>query len=219
MNRFRHWTASLVSRVDWMVSQVENHEALADSAIRDLGHHAARARVQMARVRADGRAIQQRRDREREAVSSWRDRARRQDGPDDTRALECLRRARTAERQASELDRRLAEHEQVERQLARDLGRVEQQLTTLRGKRNLMRTRQSRADALAAVGDCEDVTGLDDVFDRWEERITERELLVGCGDGPDRFEAELEEAELDDALRAELAALRAEPDAPARDDA
>ena len=33
MNRLRTWTSSLLSRVDWMVTQVENHEALADEAI------------------------------------------------------------------------------------------------------------------------------------------------------------------------------------------
>ena len=57
MNRLRHWSASLVSRVDWMVGMVENHEALAESAIRDLGRHAARAKVQMGRVRSDGQRL------------------------------------------------------------------------------------------------------------------------------------------------------------------
>jgi len=215
MNRWRQWSASLVSRVDWMVSMVENHEALADSAIRDLQRHAARAKVQMGRVRADGRRLRARLDQEREAVTSWRERARRLAPGDEARALECLRRARVAERRVAELADRAAEHERIESQLARDLTRVEERLATLRSQRNLMRTRQSRADALSAVGQCGEAVELEEIFDRWDTRITERELASGCDleDG-DAFESELVDAELEDELRDELRTLLQDPPAP-----
>ena len=74
MHAFRRWTAGLVSRVDWMVSQVENHEALAESAIRDVQRAAARARVQLGRVRQDGSTLRRRRDEEAEAAMTGRPR-------------------------------------------------------------------------------------------------------------------------------------------------
>lgn len=205
MNRWRQWSASLISRVDWMVSMVENHEALADSAIRDLQRHAARAKVQMGRVRADGRRLQEALAREREAVGSWRERARRLGDADEGRALECLRRARTAEQRAHALSERAGEHERIETQLARDLARVEERLGALRSQRNLMRTRQSRADALSAVNECGEGLELEEIFDRWDIRITERELATGCGlEGDDAFESTLADEEIEAELRHEL---------------
>lgn len=210
MNRWQHVRASLVSRVDWMVSQVENHEALADSAIRDLQRHAARARVQMGRVRADGERLAARLEKERAAATTWRERARGLAESDEPKALECLRRAKQAAQRIAELEARVVEHDRIEKQLRGDLARVEDKLSKLRTQRNLMRTRQSRAEALAAVGECEDACGLDDVFDRWDARITERELAAGCSDEEDRFDFEFGEAELEEGLREELAALRSE---------
>lgn len=212
MNRWQHFRASLVSRVDWMVSQVENHEALAESAIRDLQRHAARARVQMRRVRADGERLRTRLEEERQAEPHWRVRAKKLAAKDEPKALECLRRAKRSAERATELEARVAEHEQIESQLGRDLARVEENLAQLRSKRNLMRTRQSRAEALAAVGACEDGGGLDDVFDRWDTRITEREFAVDCVGDDDRFDHELGEAEFEAELQDELAELVAESD-------
>lgn len=217
MNRWRHWSAGLVSRVDWMVSMVENHEALAESAIRDLQRHAARAKVQMGRVAADGKQLRTRADRERENERAWRERARRLAESDEAKAVECLRRSKQAAQRVRELEERLAEHERIETQLARDLARVEDRLTRVRAQRNLMRTRQSRAEALAAVGECQAQPELDDVFDRWDTRITERELAVGCSETGDALEYELSHEEEDDALRDELAALVADDEAPGAD--
>lgn len=221
MHRIRHWTASLCSRVDWMVSQVENHEALAESAIRDLQRHAARARVRMGRMRADGRRLADARRAEAEAASTWRERARRLAGDDEARALECLRRARAAAEREASLAERCAEHDRLEQRLARDLGLVDERLAALRVKRNWMRTRQSRADALAAASEVETEGTLDDVFERWDARVTEREIVAGCddpsvaaegSDPSDDLERVLASEEEDAALRAELAALRAEPE-------
>ncbi|MFK7896998.1 MAG: PspA/IM30 family protein [Myxococcota bacterium] len=210
MNRLRHWSASLISRVDWMVGMVENHEALADSAIRDLGRHAARARVQMGRVRADGKRLRARLGDERDALVAWRERARRLATTEEARALECVRRSKASERRIREFESRLAEHDRIEHQLAQDLGRVEEKLSAMKSQRNLMRTRESRAVALSAVGECQEMPELDDVFERWDTRITEREIVAGCGEESDALEWELAEEEAEDALRDELSRLVAE---------
>ena len=52
--------------------------------------------------------------------------------------------------------------------------------------------------------------GLDDVFERWDTRITERELVAGCSDDGDALDFELSEQEADDDLRDELSRLVAE---------
>ena len=223
MQRVRSWTSGLISRIDWMVTQVENHESLAVSAIREVQKNAARARVQLGRVQRDGETLRRRTAEARDAAATWRDRARGSDD-DEARALECLRRARRAERQADELERRLAEHERIEKQLTSDVARIDERLGELRERHNVLRTRESRAHALATVREagapmCTDTS---DLFERWETQVAERELAGDCTHDAagllahDAFEEEFETREEEAALRAELAALRA--DAPSTED-
>ncbi|MEN8185279.1 MAG: PspA/IM30 family protein [Myxococcota bacterium] len=211
MNRLRLWTSSLLSRVDWMVTQVENHEALAESTIRDVRQAGARAQVQLGRVRRDGERLRARLAEEVEAERRWRERAERSAREDEARALECLRRSRTAGRRAGELERRVDEHDRVERQLIHDVGAVQERLSRLEERRNLLRTRQSRAEALSSVR-CDRAVEAGALFDRWETRVVEREFEGECASDPasageDEFETEFDEAEETEALREELAEL------------
>ena len=95
MARFKRWTHGFVASIDNMIVQVENHEALAASALRELERGVARSKVQLLRVERDGRAISQALQEEREAVERWRDRAKRE--PEEARALECLKRHKRAQ--------------------------------------------------------------------------------------------------------------------------
>lgn len=220
VQRLKQWTTSLVSRVDWMVSQVENHEAVAKSAIRDVRRAAARARVQLTRVRADGEQLAQSLAEQREAERLWRERARESAADDEAKALECLRRARRAGRRLGELERRRAEHQRVEKQLAADVGVVEERLTHLQERHNVLRTRESRAHALATVRDASELGDGDvgDLFERWETQVLEREYEGGCSTSgeSDSLEDEFLEEEEESELRAELGRLRGER--PGRED-
>jgi phage shock protein A len=215
MHRLRLWTASLVSRVDGMVARLENHEALAASAIRDVRQAAARAGVQLRRVRADGARLREELHARREAETSWRERAARTADSDRDTAIECLRRSRRARREAAELERRIAEHGRIEKQLAADVATVEQRLSRLEEQRNLLSTRESRAEALGSVRDAHAPGGVDvdEVFGRWEIRVAERELEGGCPDRGDTLESSFREAEESAELSAELDALLAHTDA------
>jgi phage shock protein A len=214
LQRLKQWTTSLVSRVDWMVSQVENHEAVAKSAIRDVRRAAARARVQLTRVRADGEGLLRRLAEQRESERLWRERARECADHDGARALDCLRRARRAGRRREELARRCEEHGRVEKQLVADVAAVEERLTHLQQRHNLLRTRESRAHALATVRDASDLGdgGVGDLFERWETQVLEREYEGGCSarEENDPLEDEFLELEEESELRAELDRLRGE---------
>jgi phage shock protein A len=208
MQRIRLWTTSLVSRVDGMVSRIENHEALADSAIRDVRRAAARATVQLRRVRADGARQRDRLGSLHEEERAWEERALRSASGDREKALECVRRGKRAARQARELARRIEEHERVEKQLAADVARVEDRLGELEQQRNVLVTRQSRAQALGSVRDAESPhADVSEVFGRWETRVAENEFEGGCLHAGDALEAEFEEEEEDASLAADLDAL------------
>ncbi|MDH3997357.1 MAG: PspA/IM30 family protein [Desulfuromonadales bacterium] len=209
MNIIKRWTAGVTSRVDWMVSQVENQEALVNSALRDARQSAARAKVQLGRVQQDGQRLRQRLQQEEQAVTTWRERAVQTSKQDENKALECLRRSKRAEQLAAQLQQRLSDHEQVEKQLGKDVRDMEEQLQGLTEKRNLMRTRQSRAEAVKSIQGSADAvsTDLDDIFERWETRVTEKEISGACSVNIDTLEDEFVSQEEDDALRDELKKL------------
>jgi phage shock protein A len=211
MARFKRWTHGFVASIDSMIVQVENHEALATSALRDLEQGVARSKVQLMRVERDGRALSQALAEEREAAIRWRDRARREEN--EARGLECLRRHRRAEARVRELSHNQAEHERIEQALKRDVLTLERRLIELRQQRNTMRTRQSRAEAFSVVqGNGAVENGeIGQIFERWETRVAESEVASGClVASVDSFDEELLDAEEAASLKLELRALKEE---------
>ena len=204
MTRIRLWTKTLVAQVDSIVGRIENHEAVAESALRAASRAAARAKVRLARVRRDGEALRERLEAARESEARWRDRAEGLAERDRDAALECLRRRRAAEREVATFERRLEAHGRTERALQADVAAVEDRLSGLRERHHVLATRESRAEAVSGVEDCE----VGEVFERWELALAEREVYAGAlAETPDAFEADLDRAEEDAALRAELEAL------------
>lgn len=212
MRYLKRWTTGVFSRIDSFVAQVENHEALANEALKNLQQTTARAQVQLKRVREDGQRLQQQCAEQREQTGRWRERAKRSI-VDDARAMECLRREKIAQRAVDALEGRMQEHERIEQQLVADVRSLDTRLATLREQRNLMRTRQSRAEAMGfAQGDALQLTGdIDDMFDRWDVRITQAESAGGVGlSTEDAFEGEYASQEEQEELRRELDEMRRE---------
>lgn len=208
MSRIRIWTAGLVSRVDGMVSRIENHEAVAQSAIAEVRAAAARASVRLRQVRADGARQRERLAALRESEAGWRERARRR-ADDEATALECLRRSRRDARRAADLADRVREHERVEKQLAADVATVEERLLQLEAQHHVLATRQSRAEALRGAQHASAPFGSDlqEIFGRWEVQVAEREFAGGCFDAGDALEEDFDREEEEASLRAELDAL------------
>ena len=214
MRYLKRWTTGVMSRIDTFVSQVENHEALVNEALKDLQQATARAQVQLKRVREDGERLRRQLAEQREQAGRWRERAK-GSVDDDSRAVECLRREKAARRSVGELERRIEEHERTEQQLVSDVRSLDGRLAKLKDQRNLMRTRQSRAEALGVVqGSAVHLTGdIDEMFDRWEMRVTEAESVGDVSlSTEDSFESEYTSQEEQAELRAELVELRREND-------
>ena len=211
MVRWKRFTSGFLSSIDGFIAQVENHEALATSALRELEQGVGRSKVQLARVGRDGVTLRQSLAEEREASVRWRERAKRE--TNETRALECLRRSKRSEARSLELEKQTADHDRIEAQLKRDVQTLEMRLVELRQQRNTMRTRQSRAEALVVVqgSGATNSSEIGDIFERWEERVAEREVMSGLvAVTTDTLEEELTSAEEVAELKLELEALRLE---------
>lgn len=209
MNRMKRWTMSVTSWVDGVLAQVENHEAAVSSAIGRVRQATARARVQLKRVERDQQAMRDTLLEEEKAIDAWRRRAKAAD--DETVALECLRRHKAAERRVLRLRQRLGEHERSHKELSDGIRILNGRLSELTERKNLMRTRQSRAQASHGMASTTGPIGdLEDVFERWEARVGEIEIASDCAEPVDLFEAEIEAVEDSASLRLELEELRAE---------
>ena len=211
MSRFKQWSTVLFSRVDSMVSRMENHEALVDSAIREVRQSLARAKVQLGRVQLDRRALETRHGEAQQAVHSWTERATAVAAEDEQRAIECLRRKHASAREVDALAQRLAQQRQVEDKLVSDIRQVEERLTGLLHQRNLLRTRESTAAAKGAMDTAASPFGEDvgEVLERWEMQVTEAELGSGHSVELDSFADDFVASEEQQALREELRQLTA----------
>jgi len=207
MNRVKRWTVTMTSWVDGVLAQIENHEANVDAAIVRVRKSTARARVQLRRVERDQTTLEDRLAAEEEATSAWLRRAKTTEGEDA--ALECLRRSKLAERHSARLRARLTEHERTHKELNEGISQLKGRLRELTERRNLMRTRQSRAEAMHGMATTP-ISDLEDLFERWETRVTEVEIAGDVGDFVDTFEAEFESAEQTATLREELREMRSE---------
>lgn len=213
MSLFQRITATISSSVDNAVSKVENHDAIINAALKDTQRAAARSRVRLERVRRDGASLKTRyRDLEL-ASTRWAERAKSVAAEDEAKALECLRRRRECQAQLGSLKESIAKHDELETRIGEQVKKIEARIGEVTHQRNMMRSRQSVADAMNAIHSVQgtSVSDIEDTFDRWEINLGETEIFLGAATPSDPLDtafldeedaAELK-AELDDLLKAE----------------
>ena len=211
MSIFKRLTATFSSRVDQMVSQIENHDAVVEVAIKESRQATAKAKVRLARVQRDGEVLRSKITQLQKDETLWTNRAREVAHKDQERALECVRRRKICQKQFEQYEHALKKHEALEQKLAQDIHAAEHKLAEMNQQRNLMRTRQSAAEALNSISGVDETVALDvaEAFERWEVKVTESELEVGSIDSVDLLEREFMQAEDKQALQAELEELLA----------
>jgi phage shock protein A len=208
MGTIRRMTTSVLSSFDWITKQLENHDALVSAALKDAENAEGRARVQLTRVRRDGESIRRILADLHLSDQLWRTRARECAARDRKRALECASRAKSIAQQIAAYEVRARDHQHLEEHMAEALASIQTRLGALRERRNVMRLRSSQADAArvldlapgSALGE------LDELFERWEERIAAYEPQSGR-ELSDAFEESFNKVEEQQALEAELASI------------
>ena len=176
---FRRLKRHVDARLDGMIAQVENHEALVESAIREVEASLERTEREHARVRKANLGLREGIREEHEAAASWRERALRE--PTEARGVECLRRSQRAQRRVDELAERLRENETLEARLLSRAAFLEQELGAFREQTALLRARQARNEDAGRPHAAGRTPGTDlaELFERWEARVRETELTSG----------------------------------------
>lgn len=209
MSLIRRISTSITSTVDRAVSRVENHDAIINAALRDTQQAAARSRVRLERVRKDGHGLRTKRGNLEVAVKRWTERAKTVAAEDEAKALECLRRKKECEMQLRNLADSIARHDELETRIAEQVKKIEARIGEVSQQRNMMRSRQSVADAMRTIHDIEGVSygDIEDTFDRWEINLGEAEILTGSVTDSDPLETAFIAEEEAEELRAELSIL------------
>ncbi|SFP33066.1 phage shock protein A (PspA) family protein [Nitrosomonas cryotolerans] len=199
----------LYSRIDHVANQMENHDAVIEVAIKDTRRALARAKVHLARVQADGQKLTTQKNKMIAAEYKWKQRAKDMARENEITAMACISRRRECQQQIQTLASALSRHEEVEKRLVADINKLEQRLSMISRQSNLMRARQSTAQALNVIQntqhmDCHEEQDIDDLFDRWEIKISESEIATGQSEPLDSLERKFQDEEEKKDLRTEL---------------
>lgn len=209
MSILKRLSATMFSRVDQVVSEIENHDAIIESAVRDNQRALAKARVRFNRLKADGQRLAQRLADLQASEAQWTRRAQDKAEQDEQTALRCLQKRRECRRRIAGTEHALAEHRKTEDRLAKELETMDERVKRIGQQRNLLRSRQSAADAMRtfkAIEDCSYID-IDDTFEKWEVKVTEAELVSDGFDTTDDLEQAFIEAEELEDLQHELSEL------------
>jgi len=196
--------------IESLLDQVENQEAVVLATIREVEQGATRVRIHRKQCERRIDTLEQAIHQQSTDARQWRDRARRLRGERD-KALECVRRARAVEALTASANEQIQKQKELLETIREDERVIEEKLDELRRRRSQLSSREARTDAQSGVESLGDIDG---VFDRWEARIEEREVVNEARTiGQDRFARGLSEEEEQAALSADLERLLAEEDA------
>lgn len=196
MNGFKRLFFSLRAHLDGVVNDFENHEALAKMAIKDLERVGVRTQAQRNR-------LQNRIDKLAEKIAGlkkeaelWSVRAVKMEPVDEGRALECVRRLQQAQRQIERLEDELQKAEGLKERLNEDLDKIADRLEAVKTKKEILCARHNRSEAALGMTSSGGCCDMEELFERWEEKIAGYEFRVQGDDaGIDRLSAEFQKEE------------------------
>lgn len=197
MRTLKRLFVTVKSQIDCAADQFENHEALANAAIKDLQRIGAKTTIQFRHLQEMSARLQQKLNTLVMDSERWADRALAARTEDEKRAMECVRRLRQIKAQIAQTEQQLNESRRVEAQVKADLEKVQDRLQLLKKKKELLAARQNRSDVMATLerGNVFSCADIQDVFTRWEDSVVGAEFQFNDRLEEDGFAAEFEHAE------------------------
>lgn len=209
MSMIKRISTTLFSRLDHVVGEIENHDALIKVTIAEQKKKLAAAKVQLSKIHTSEKRVKEQLAQNAIAIRKWEQRAIAEAETHEEKALQCLQRKKQIQQQEYQLKEMLVEYKQTAQKIAADIERCEQEVQSMIQKHELMRARQSSVDAMAVISEAGS-SHLDDLqnsFDRWEVKISQGEMFSTQLDNVDLLEQEYIAQENDMELKQELALL------------
>ena len=210
---FRRISTSFFSGIDYVVGEIENHEALINATIAEQKKRIATAKVQLARLETNERKVAEKIAELKTNENRWKDRALISSERDEKRALQCLQRRKNLHTQINQLTKTQKEYEQGISRMRADIEKCEVNIRSLSQRHELMRARETSVKALSNTAFTSDALfeDIENSFDRWEIKIAQNEVGLNCDtlldNNVDDLEQDFIDQENETELKAELEEL------------
>ena len=206
MSLFKRLSSTFIARLDQVVGEIENHEAVVQAALNDMQKKIAKAKLALAKVHQEEQRLQSQMAEQQQGAEQWRKRAMEAARENESLALDCLNRSQNCDRRAEQLKHALTNFSENARQLSEQVETGEQKLGELKQKLVLMKARESSTQVLALTPEMDRRSEklLEDAFDRWDLSIGENELVMGEIKMADPLEQQYLDRERKEALRRDL---------------
>lgn len=197
MSAFRRMFVTVKSRIDTATDHFENHEALAGAAIKDLQAISSKTAIHLRHIQELSNRQKLKLDELNTEADRWSERAVAVRDQDEQRALECVKRLRYTRTRIEQIEKQFQESWKVEVQIRSDLDKIQNKLQNLKKKKELLAARQNRVDVMSALDRHHSFyeEDIQDVFERWEDRVTGGEFQYQDMPEEDPFAADFEKKE------------------------
>lgn len=178
MNNLKRIFVSIKSQIDHVADEFENHEALAGVAIEDLQAIASKTRLHLHRVSKMSEQYQKQLIEQQQQASLWSERAIKVRQEDEQKALQCVKRLRQVQQQIKSLEQQCQESTAQEEKIRADLELIQEQLQSLKNKKEILAARQNRTHMQETLGDSHSgsLQEVQNVFQRWEGSVVSSEF-------------------------------------------
>lgn len=210
MSIIKRISTTISAKVNNLVGEIENHDAVMEAAISESRRATAQAKVRLSRTERERAQLQQRITELEAKRQKWRERALACADNEESKALSCLQQEKNCTAQIKQFSTILAQQDALLVKLRNDISKAESKLSQIHHQRNMMRSRESAASALNAMAqaDINDNIDINDTLERWEAKIIEAELELETQQPMDDFEYQFTEQENLEELKAELQQLK-----------
>lgn len=220
MNLAQRFTLLVKSSATRVMHQVEDPEASLTQLLAEMGHQLHNAKRATAQAIANERRLRSQADAQHEAANRWATSAKAALARgDEDGAREALRRSEQARRHGDELARQLAEQEEDTARIRKTVGRLKSRVTRSKARLQLLQSRMRQTEARRACSTVLRGVESADLYGEFE-RLGEKVELAAASEeayleidddlSGDALRTRLEEAEVDEAVEEQLAALRGE---------
>ena len=211
MSLIKRTFISLQAKVDNLVGDIENHDALIKVAIGEQKQKIAAAKIETKRLESQLFKVEQDLHDAKTNINRWTERAVREAAEDESKALACLKRKQATAKKLSELNRIRSEYQSTLTKMKSNIGRCESEFQGMMQKHQLLRARQSTSEAMQYIDQyhANSSDALATSFDRWETRLAQTDFQVDMHEDIDAVEQTYIDEEQTSALKDELATLLA----------
>ncbi|MDR4519950.1 MAG: PspA/IM30 family protein [Nitrosomonas sp.] len=210
MSILKRLSTTLISRIDRVVTEIENHDAVIQAALNEMNSKMAKAKIALNQACHERDRIKAELETQHNNIQRWQERAIISAKTDESKALECLRRSHKSRDRVAVLQKSLDAYARSIEKMTGNIQSSAQRLNEMKQRLTLMRAKQatSRTDATvhSSCGDAESI--VEDTFNRWEMHLNHDDIPLDCTtEDIDELEHEFITQEQQNDLRSELTAL------------